>query len=94
MRFLAMRLGRRKRDVPAVGRGEPLALARDQLDDLAHPFVELAHQDVDSVEEIIIECDRYDGDCQAEGGGDQSQADAVRKRLAARGADAPAQGVE
>ena len=93
-RLLAVSVGRADRAVPAIARRQTMRLAGDQLDDLPRAVIQLADQDVDSVEEEVIECDRDDRDRQAERGRDQGQADPVGQRFAPSRPHPAAQRVE
>ena len=93
-RLLTVRVGSADRTVAPIPRRQTMRLARDQLDHLPRAVIELAHQQIDSIEEEVIKRDRDDGDRQSESRRDQGQADAVGQRFASGRPEAAAESVE
>ena len=79
---------------PAVDRSRTHGLGRHELNDLARVLVEVAHEEVDAVEQVVVSRDRDHGDRQTHCSRHERQADAVGERFPLRGADAAAEGVE
>ena len=62
--------GRRDGSRAAVARRRPDRLARDEIDDAPGVIIELADQQIDPVEQIVVRGDRNDGDGETERRGD------------------------